>query len=247
MFHHNFISKNNWPKERLTSPIYAHNADGSPNQKGMICFHTKLTLWIREKEETYWFYLLHLGNENLILGLPWLHNANPVINWASGKIHLPTRRKVPWHDSPNATYQRYLVQYLKLDLNPKLEQLHLRQMKHLPVTLGIKKMTISTDITQQTKKAKRELPDIYKEFADVFSQKDTDGLSPSRTFDHAIQLEDTFTPQHTKNYPLNPAKTEVCRAFINEHPKNGRITPSQSPQASPFFFIPKKDGTLHPC
>ena len=55
-------------------------------------------------------------------------------------------------------------------------------------------MTISTDIAQQAKKAKRELPNVYKEFANVFSQKDTDGLPPSHTFNHAIQLEDTFTP-----------------------------------------------------
>ena len=55
-------------------------------------------------------------------------------------------------------------------------------------------MTISTNIAQQAKKAERELPDAYKEFADVFSQKDTDGLPPSRAFDHAIQLKETFTP-----------------------------------------------------
>ena len=108
-------------------------------------------------------------------------------------------------------------------------------------------MTISTNIAQQAKKAERELPDTYKEFADVFSQKDTNGLPPSHAFDHAIQLEDTFTPQHAKFYPLNPAESEVCKAFIEEHLKNGRITPFQSLQASPFFFIPKKDGMLRPC
>ena len=158
-----------------------------------------------------------------------------------------TRTNTPHHDSPDATYQRYLVHYLKLNPNPKLEQLHLQQIKHIPVCLGIKKMTISTDIAQQAKKAERELPDIYKEFANVFSQKDINGLPPSRTFNHTIQLKDTFTPQHAKSYPLNPAESEVCKAFIEEHLKNGRITPSQSLQASPFFFVPKKDGMLRPC
>ena len=108
-------------------------------------------------------------------------------------------------------------------------------------------MTISTDIAQHTKQAERELPDTYKEFANVFQQKDTSGLPPSHAFDHAIQLKDTFTPRHAKSYLLNPAETEVCKAFIKEHSKNGRITPLQSLQASPFFFIPKKDGTLCPC
>ena len=160
----------------------------------MIRFRIQLTLRIGEKEETRWFHLLHLGNENLILGLPWLCDANPIINWTTGKVHLPSGRNVPRHDSPDATYQRYLVRYLKLDPHSKLEQLHLRHIRHLPVTLGIRKMTISTDIAQQAKKAERELPETYKEFADVFSQKDTDGLPPSRSFDHAIQLEDSFTP-----------------------------------------------------
>ena len=55
-------------------------------------------------------------------------------------------------------------------------------------------MTISTNIAQQAKKAERELPNIYKQFTDVFSQKDTNGLPPSRDFNHTIQLKDTFTP-----------------------------------------------------
>ena len=48
-------------------------------------------------------------------------------------------------------------------------------------------------------------------------------------------------------YPLNPKESETCRAFIDEHLKTGRIVPSKSPQAAPFFFVPKKDGTLRPC
>ena len=108
-------------------------------------------------------------------------------------------------------------------------------------------MTISTNIAQQAQKAEWELPNAFKEFTDVFQQKDTDGLPLSQPFDHTIQLKDSFTPQHTKHYPLNPVETEVCKAFIDEHIKNRRIVPSQSLQASPFFFVPKKDNTLHPC
>ena len=41
---YNFIARNNWPKECLSSPVLAHNANGSPNQKGMIHYQTQLTL-----------------------------------------------------------------------------------------------------------------------------------------------------------------------------------------------------------
>ena len=35
--------------------------------------------------------------------------------------------------------------------------------------------------------------------------------------------------------------------FIDENLRSGKICPSKSPQASPFFFIKKKDGGLRPC
>ena len=46
---------------------------------------------------------------------------------------------------------------------------------------------------------------------------------------------------------MNPKETEVCKAFIDEYLKSGKIRKSQSPQASLFFFIQKKDGGLCPC
>ena len=35
--------------------------------------------------------------------------------------------------------------------------------------------------------------------------------------------------------------------FLDENLKTGKIHPSNSPQASPFFFVKKKDGGLRPC
>ena len=35
--------------------------------------------------------------------------------------------------------------------------------------------------------------------------------------------------------------------FIDENLRSGKICPSKSPQASPFFFVKKKDGSLRPC
>ena len=49
-----------------------------------------------------------------------------------------------------------------------------------------------------------------------------------------------------KTYPMNPKETEACKAFIDEQLKSGKIRKSQLPQASPFFFVQKKDGGLCP-
>ena len=66
-------------------------------------------------------------------------------------------------------------------------------------------------------------------------------------FNHRIDLKETFVPKVAKTYPMNPKEMEACKAFIDEHLKSGKIRKSQSPQASPFFFVQKKDGGLHPC
>ena len=47
-----------------------------------------------------------------------------------------------------------------------------------------------------------------------------------------------------KVYLLNPQEVDACREFVEENLKTGRIWLSKSPQASPFFFVKKKDGKL---
>ena len=103
------------------------------------------------------------------------------------------------------------------------------------------------ELAQQTEKPKAKLPQSYIDFKDIFEKKTIDELPPSRTFDHAIKLNEGFSPKVAKVYPLNPKEQEVCRTFVNEHLKSRKIVPSKSLQALPFFFIPKKDGSVRPC
>ena len=111
----------------------------------------------------------------------------------------------------------------------------------------IRKVTISTQIAQETKNQDATLPDWCKDFDDVFLEKTHEKLPPHRPYDHVIDLKSSFTPKIAKVYPLNPLEMETCKAFVKEHLKTGCIILSKLPQASLFFFVPKKDGTLHPC
>jgi hypothetical protein len=54
-------------------------------------------------------------------------------------------------------------------------------------------------------------------------------------------------PKVAKVYPLNPKEHKACQSFVDKHLAMGKIQPFKSPQASPFFFVPKKDGSVHPC
>ena len=106
---------------------------------------------------------------------------------------------------------------------------------------------ISTEIAMAKKPKEIPILDFCTDFADVFSEKTYNQLPPHWIFDHAIDLKDTFVPKIAKVYLLNPAEKEACKAFVEEHLKTGHIIPSKSPQAFLFFFVPKKDRTLHPC
>ena len=49
-----------------------------------------------------------------------------------------------------------------------------------------------------------------------------------------------------KIYPLNLEEQIQLDTFLEENLRSGRIQPSKSPMASPFFFVKKKDGKLRP-
>ena len=112
----------------------------------------------------------------------------------------------------------------------------------------VKQMMISMIIAQGATKEKVTLPVAFKEYKDVFSEKTPTKLSPSWFYDHAIELKDLFILQWAKAYPLNPIRHQACKEFIEEHLKTGKISPSKSPQATPFFFVKQKEvGKLRSC
>ena len=108
------------------------------------------------------------------------------------------------------------------------------------------KTSLSTELAIAAQKDKVILPSQYADYTDIFSEWTFDILPPWRDFDHAIDLKELFVLKVAKVYPLNPQEVDMCKEFIEENLKTGRIQPSKSPQASPFFFVKKKDGKLCP-
>ena len=83
-----FVRKQRIPTQRLKTPIQARNADNSINSKGVIRFTTTLFLDIGGITRRATLYVMNLGNENVILGLPWLKDVNPSIDWAKKTLAI---------------------------------------------------------------------------------------------------------------------------------------------------------------
>ena len=92
------------------------------------------------------------------------------------------------------------------------------------------------------------LPTQYLPWKEVFKQKASERFLGKRPWDHTIELRDNFKPKKGKIYLLSPLQKNMLDKWIKEQLTKGYIQLSKSPQASPFFFVEKKDAKkLQPC
>jgi predicted aspartyl protease len=62
--------------------------DGTLNKKGTITHCTKEEMEINGRRSKLTFLVTGLGNESIILGLPWLQKVNSVIDWKRGTFEF---------------------------------------------------------------------------------------------------------------------------------------------------------------
>src|SRR5258707_13617007 len=77
----NISTTQRWRKTSLVKLVKVWNIDGTANANGEIKEKCLITIDCQGKEMTNWFYVTALGDQNFILGLPWLEKYNPVIEW----------------------------------------------------------------------------------------------------------------------------------------------------------------------
>ncbi|TKA54567.1 hypothetical protein B0A49_13613 [Cryomyces minteri] len=105
-----------------------------------------------------------------------------------------------------------------------------------------KAMTAKPEVDPATK-----LPEIYHEFLDVFSRKESDKLPGHRDFDHKIPLEEGKEPSFGSLYGMSQDELKVLRKYLDDNLQKGLIRDSSSPAASPVLFVKKPSGGLRLC
>ena len=196
---------------------------------GMITHYIPIEYSIGGRQYSTQFLITKLGDQKLILGIPWLEENNPTIDWREKTIHLideDNHSKTIWQialDSKQWGEDDYWIR-VKTSTSQTLEH---QKKKDEPPTI---------------------LPDAYKQWESVFEKKASERFPSSRQWDHAIELKQGFIPKINKIYPLSIKEQSSLDEWIEEQLGKGYIRPSKSPQASPFFFVAKKEsGALRPC
>ena len=204
-----------------------YNVDGTQNSVGSITHAVELIVEFQGHHEKITAEVTDLGKNSFILAFSWLKHHNPDIDWTKGTVKMTHCLQHCHMLQLKSTFlaalekEEYDIQYQVHEIICMLEAQQEKPREKTPEELA---------------------PKEYHKFLKVFSKKESKCMPLRKPWDHAIDLKDTFKPKKGHIIPLSPAEQEEVTAFLDDQLKKGYICPSKSPQMSPVFFIPKKDG-----
>ena len=258
--HERFVRENHVIRRPLSVPIPVRNVDGTPNKAGHITHAVVLTVQLGTYSEKTEFYVTSLGNEDVILGTPWMKTAGVVIDLQDEVVNV--------RGSPDESNNDPLPDPLqKVPSNRRLRRLWIKAAIlehateelwcHASFTCNDETIAATTNIATELAAKKHEseaprsfeevVPEAYRDFTKVFSDTEAQRMPQHQAWDHSIDLKaDAPDSLRAKVFPMSPNEQEALDVFLKEHLEKGYIIPSKSPMSSPFFFVKKKDGKLRP-
>jgi hypothetical protein len=117
----NYTRKHGFNLMKLEYPITAWNVDRTENKQGTIRYYTDLDIQVNGKMNTERFLITGLGNQKIILGLPWLQEHNLEINWKEGTLQWRTTTMEEVLDEeehlnrPTNASDKVLLEYLGME------------------------------------------------------------------------------------------------------------------------------------
>ena len=206
-----FIQNHKIPIVKKLIPIELNVIDGRPISSGKITHNTiKLQMYYSNHCENIILDITSLGKYPIILGIPWLKQHNPYIDWPTHYINFK---------QSNCT--NYCIN-TKLDIHEKSDEI----LAILNPSYNI----FSTNTDLQDNNHIIQLPDKYKEYKDVFSKEEADKLPPYRNYDHKINLLPNTNPPFGPIYSLSEPELKALCEYLDENLAKDFIQLSTSPR-----------------
>jgi transposase InsO family protein len=189
------------------------------------------------------------ASHDIILGLPWLEDQNPNIDWCNRKISLGNARDARTPKKPTQKHDALvdertiasIVSTPTVPKNKKDSRYKGVNSTELPPVSGAAARDKERSVTPN-------IPAVYNEFIEMFIEKTgLNALPKHQHWDHEIELVDGKYPGFEPIYRLSEKELEVLRKYIKENLAKGFIRESKSSAGYPILFVAKKDGTLRLC
>lgn len=253
----NFVSSSLIPRAipliRKPIPIPLSVIDGTPISGGAITHHTAPVSLLFEADlqqhaEEIQFEVIPMSSYTVILGIPWLRQHDPRIDWSSNHISFVSK-----HCQAFCISATTLLPSISCVSRAKMEKL-LRQSTELLSACGVVQVhpvslvaATSADPTMFSEASSIVLPAEHSEFADLFDEHSASKLPDHKPWDHSIPLEPGASPPYGPIYALSELELTALRKYLDENLQKGFIRASTSPAGAPILFVRKKNGSLRLC
>ena len=238
-----FVRTHALPTRPSVSPLSISLADGSKQLSSQLA--PLVPLSVSTYSETLDYTVLPLSGYDAILGMPWLKQHQPNIQWREGTVtfthghHTHTLTTDPAHEGTPSNPRLTLISARQLD----------RALKH-PEYMEEAFLAVINDTEPHQNNTSAPDPaaaQLLTQFADVFPPDLPKGLPPRRDIDHRIELVPGSTPPSRPTYRMSPPELDEMKKQLAELAEHGFIQPSKSPFGAPVLFVKKKDGIMRMC
>lgn len=170
------------------------------------------------------------------MGLPWLCEVNPQIDWKEGVLDIEAAQ-----------------QPQKIDANRKSRHTWVRaglieERDELWLCAGytfLQRITEKQNSEKEMKILKEMIPAKYRHYMKVFLEEESHRLPEHKPWDHTIELKEGAPEAiHARVFPMSQLEDEKLGRFLDDTLTKGYIVPSKSLMVSPVFFVKKKDRKL---
>ena len=181
------------PTYKIPRPKVVRNIDGTKNNISNVTLATTLKIYYQNKVTEHTFYVIGLGNDHMLLGMSFLHDTNPHINWTNstfkGKVYAMTTDAHKWTPRQDSKVFKPFVKpkirgYCHYKhTNSPIQYLHVEPEDYLSLQCTYIETALLRQLTKATKLAvqaadqmqcpwQKLVPLEYHHFGKVFSDEE---------------------------------------------------------------------------
>jgi hypothetical protein len=207
--------------------------DGKPvtYNNGMVLRETQeIPLTMGRYSEKTQFDITDAPGCDVVLGLPWLTESDPKINWSSETIQFgdsqPTLLRRVYDVSQEIDVRAMSAEELYDAVTQDPTQVQTMYCKKIEVKQG----------------PALDIPLEYSDFKHLFEKEaDEDALPPHQPWDHEIKIKEGAEPKKEPLRPMSAEKAEYVRKYVEDGLRKGHIRESESPVGYVLHMVPKDE------
>jgi RNase H-like domain found in reverse transcriptase/Reverse transcriptase (RNA-dependent DNA polymerase)/Integrase zinc binding domain/Retroviral aspartyl protease/DNA N-6-adenine-methyltransferase (Dam) len=240
-----FVNTHNLSLSPLETPLRIRQANGALSTADQCVSQAELRLGVDVSHRD--FTVTRIEGFDGVLGMKWLQDVNPVIDWPSQSISAPFA--------------------LHGTLAPH-NSVHIKMVKASKIAKAMRAgHTVFLATLQQLQPEPEPQPDYesdpFKPLSPTLSRHSTLALHACMEKHRAVFDEPHAIPQHgpmhqiplhpdarppiQRTYRMSPAELAEVQKQLQEYIEKGWIRPSTSEYGAPILFARKADGSLRMC